>query len=372
MLDSRIAQVRKEIDLATAPVIHQFDDRIARLEKGIRNDLGPTEDVPGLLDRISSLRSESHEFRNRILQMETGSQEVRGRLLQLEKGSRDLQERMSRAEDAAHEHRECMTQVARSAQRLELRSSKKAAALVREEWQYLHPKDVTDVDFVRIGRNGDGGYVMLNDLAECRYGISIGVGQEISWDLALADQGINLSLYDHTIGNLLVQHGGIKFRSVGGRSPGDGALNKMSLPEIITAEGLDAECNMLLKMDIEGDEWEVLKGISPQLLGKFSQIVVELHGMCDFDPHDKHLTRLYVLKAIAATHQCIHIHANNWGDYRIIGGIPVPDVVEATFALRSRYAVIECGRRFPTVLDHPNNADCAEFMLMPELLRQEG
>jgi hypothetical protein len=360
------------MDLATAPVIHQLDDRIARLEKEIGNDPGRTGDVLGLLDRPSSSRSELNEFRDRVLHLELGSQEVRGRILQLEEGSRDLQERISRVDDATHKCRECITQAARGAQRLELRSSKKAAALVREEWQYLHPKDVADVDFVRIGRNGDGGYVMLNDLSECRFGISIGVGQEISWDLALADRGINLSLYDHTIGKLLVHHPGIKFRSVGGRSPRDDALNKMPLSEMITAEGLGDECNMLLKIDIEGDEWAVLKGIDPQLLEKFSQIVVELHGMCDFEPHEKHLTRLYALKAIAATHQCIHIHANNWGDYCIIGGIPVPDVVEATFALRSRYTFIECGRRFPTTLDHPNNADCAEFMVVPELLRQEG
>src|SRR5262245_61574128 len=146
----------------------------------------------------------------------------------------------------------------------------------------------------------------------------------------------------------------------------------MSLPEMITAEGLDDERNMLLKIDIEGDEWAVLRGASSHLLEKFSQILVELHGMSDFGSHERHLARLYILKSISATHQCVHLHANNWVDYRIIGGIPVPDVVEATFALRSRYSFQKCDRRFPSILDYPNNADRAEFMIVPELLEQDG
>ena len=406
IVDSRIAHVRQDIELAIAPVVHQLQDRIARLEQERGNVMAPPESAQELQDRTSRFESSAQELQDRVARLEQergngtappesaqelqdrmsrfeiSAQELQDRVARLEQergngtappeSAQELQDRMSRFESSAQEVQDRMTRLESCAQGAELRSSKMAAALVREEWRYLCPKDVAGVDFVRIGRGGDGGYVMLNDLVVCRHGISIGVGQELSWDLAVADQGINLALYDHTIGDLMTEHGSIKFRRFGARPPGSDEPNKMSLPEIISAEGLDAECNMLLKIDIEGDEWAVLKGISSDLLKKFSQILLELHGMCDFASHDKHLARMYVLNAIAASHQCIHLHANNWGDYRIIGGIPVPDVVEATFASRAHYSFRKCERRFPTGMDYPNNADRAEFMIVPELLGQDG
>ena len=370
-IDSRILQVRDDISLALAPLLHKLNDRMASIESS-RQDVD---------DRLSQVQSGAQALGTRIMRFETESQllenacasrELQDRTLRLENIAEDLLDRIVKADLTAQKLASQVARVNDDGLRLDQCWSKMAAILVREEWRYLSPKDVAGMEFVRIGRTGDGGYVMLNDLADCRRGISIGVGKELSWDLEIANKGINLALYDHTIDNLVTQHEHIHFRRFGARATGASEPNKMSLPEMITAEGLNAEPHMLLKIDIEGDEWNILEGISAGLMTKFSQVLVEFHGMSDFSLHDKHLKRMYVLKALAATHQCVHLHANNWGVYRIVGGIPIPDVIEATFASRDRYSFRECVRQFPTPIDFPNNADRAEFMIIPELLGHPG
>ena len=51
----------------------------------------------------------------------------------------------------------------------------------------------------RIGRDFDGGYVMLDDFAGVEATYSFGIAQETSWDCGIADLGIDVFQYDHTI-----------------------------------------------------------------------------------------------------------------------------------------------------------------------------
>ena len=354
ILDTRIMQVRKDIELALAPTIHQIQDRIAQIEVGGQARL---DDNARTMEQSCS---KSDILDTRVMQVRKDIE------LALAPTIHQIQDRIAQLEVSRQ------ARLDNNARTMEQSYSKMAANQVHEEWRYLKPKDVVGVDFVRVGRLGDGGYIMLNDFADCQRGISIGVGEELSWDLQVANKGIGLVLYDHTIENLVVKHDNISFRHCGGGGLGEGEFNKKSLPEIITAEGLDSEFNMLMKIDIEGDEWAFLKDISPDLMRKFSQVVIEFHGMADFLSHQKHLTRMYILNALAVTHQCVHLHANNWGDYKIIGGLPVPDVIEATFASRDRYTFRDCARRFPTPIDYPNNADRAELVIIQELISDAG
>jgi len=253
----------------------------------------------------------------------------------------------------------------------EIAHSKKVADLVKEEWRLIAPKDPKGARFIRVGRNGDGGYVMLEPSQVCNCAISIGVGTELSWDVELADRGLFVYLYDDTISELPLEHSRFTFRRCGLRSSNAQSPRKLSLPEILSSEGLDDQNDLVLKVDIEGDEWEVFRNASPTVLEHFSQIIVEFHGLADFSDHDEHLKRLYALRSIARTHQVVHVHPNNWGAYSVVGGIPVPDVLEITYASRRMYAFDSCKRTFPTSLDYPNNADRADLVLCQELLALE-
>jgi hypothetical protein len=244
----------------------------------------------------------------------------------------------------------------------ETEHSKLAQDWVLEEWMYLCPMDVNGKEFVRVGRKGDGGYVMIDDIANLRFALSFGVGTEISWDLELAEWGVHVLLYDHTIHDIPTQHPKIKFRRVG-LGHADIGNAKRRLPDILDEEGIGATGDNVLKIDIEGNEWETLREIPTETLERFSQVLIELHGMSDYAEPDSHINRMYVLKKLHQTHQVVHLHANNWGIHKIIGGVPIPDVIEVTYASRKRYSFAPCTRTFPTSLDYPNNADRADIMI---------
>lgn len=331
IIESRLGHVAKDLELSTTALVHEL--------------------------RSAVDQALNRQEMNQILG------EITTRIETLAKG------------DEVSELRNIVTNLATSAERTKLTTaiahSKKVADLVKEEWRLIAPKDPRGARFIRVGRSGDGGYVMLEPSQVCNCAISIGVGTELSWDVELADRGLLVYLYDDTISELPLQHSRFSFRRCGLRSPTVQSPNKLSLPEILSSEGLDKQNDVVLKVDIEGDEWEVFRNASPRVLEHFSQIIVEFHGLADFSDHDKHLMRLYALRNIAHTHQAVHIHPNNWGAYSVVGGIPVPDVLEITYVSRRIYSFDNCTRTFPTSLDYPNNADRADLVLCQELLELE-
>ena len=59
----------------------------------------------------------------------------------------------------------------------------------------LKPYDLDDgYSFVRIGRNEDGGYLMLNDFSKCGVLYGFGVGDDISFEMSIAERGYQIYL----------------------------------------------------------------------------------------------------------------------------------------------------------------------------------
>ena len=69
-------------------------------------------------------------------------------------------------------------------------------------YQYICPKEVTGKKRVLIGNKKDGSYIMLDDFENRKIAYSIGIYNLIQFDKALADKGIDVYMYDHTINNL--------------------------------------------------------------------------------------------------------------------------------------------------------------------------
>lgn len=59
-----------------------------------------------------------------------------------------------------------------------------------------------NVSFVRVGQNGDGGYVMADDFRKGGIAYSFGISTEISWDFAMSQRGYDIFMYDMTIDGL--------------------------------------------------------------------------------------------------------------------------------------------------------------------------
>lgn len=62
----------------------------------------------------------------------------------------------------------------------------------------IHPM-TTDHKLIRVGGNGDGGYLVPDDLDGIKYLFSPGVSTKLSFESELADQGIKCFLADYSV-----------------------------------------------------------------------------------------------------------------------------------------------------------------------------
>jgi hypothetical protein len=82
---------------------------------------------------------------------------------------------------------------------------------IQEALALLRPYDIAGAEKIRLGREMDGGYVMLagHSLPSVLY--SFGIGDEISFEYDLALRGCHSHLFDHTINGLPYQHPNLHF-----------------------------------------------------------------------------------------------------------------------------------------------------------------
>ncbi len=222
----------------------------------------------------------------------------------------------------------------------------------------LAPYRIDGIDLIRIGRQRDGGYVMLDDFAGIAGALSCGIADETSWDMAMAERGLPVVQVDDAI-----------------ESPGDShplwtfhrrrVSATATEPNGITLSDLIALCpgagdSLIAKIDIEGSEWEALPG-AVQALSRCRQLAIEFHDLDRLADPSWRSTAMAVLRALIATHWPIHVHGNNFEPLLVLGGVPVPKVCEVTFALRSRYRMTPAAGLVPSTLDFPNNPASADL-----------
>ena len=70
---------------------------------------------------------------------------------------------------------------------------------IRAALSLLTPKKAVGYNKVRVGRDFDGGYIMVDQLDGAPVCYSIGVGFDASWDLEMAFRGCQVYQYDPTV-----------------------------------------------------------------------------------------------------------------------------------------------------------------------------
>ncbi len=228
----------------------------------------------------------------------------------------------------------------------------------------LEPADVKGFRKVRLGRQGDGGYVMLDDFDGIRAAYSLGIDTDVSWDADMARRGIDIFQYDHTVAAPPEPNERFHFHRVGvsDRNRKHGPFK--TLPTLLRENGhLDAGGDLILKCDIEGSEWAVLGTLAPDQLRLFRQIVVEVHGLRDLHKPDFVAFAGKVFESLTTDHRVVHVHGNNCAAYAIVGGMPVPTVLEITLVRKDNKTFTRSRQTFPTKLDQPNNPGAADYAL---------
>jgi hypothetical protein len=205
---------------------------------------------------------------------------------------------------------------------------------------------------------------MVDDFSKCDAAYSFGISNDVSWDLDIAKKGIDVFMYDHTIKRLPLENEHFHFFKTGICGTSGEDTNLKTFEEILTANGHMTNNNIILKIDVEGAEWEAFSKTSGEIIENFAQIAVEFHGVNNVYDENKFNTMLSVFEKLNTTHQVVHVHANNYGSIEIIGGVPLPNTFEVTY-LRKRDNQFSSNHKcYPLQnLDMPNNPSIADLFL---------
>ncbi len=222
--------------------------------------------------------------------------------------------------------------------------------------------DSPDLRYVRVGRPHDGGYVMVDDFSETKTIYSCGINDDVSWDLDMTTHSeAEIYMYDHTIAGLPQDHAKFHFFRTGITGIYDQQHPELeTLPRLLEKNGHKDDYNILLKMDIEGSEYGVFSEIDRETLLHFSQIVIEFHSLFSRELEN---VICYTLDQLNATHQLVHVHANNCDVAVCHGGKMLPKTLEATYLRKNRYQFKKSDRFFPTEIDQQNTIYKPEIIL---------
>jgi len=198
----------------------------------------------------------------------------------------------------------------------------------------LHPVEPIK-PLIRIGPDGDGGYLLPDDLEGIVACFSPGVDIESRFEVQLADRGMELFLADYSVEKPRFDHPRFHFtkKYIGAMDHGifmsmDTWVNK-SLPN-------DAHSDLLLQMDIEGFEYETIFSMSQALLNRFRIIVIEFHSFERIFDKQFYKQMNRVFDKLLVNHSVVHIHPNNYEKTIVVKGIDIPPYLEFTLVRNDR------------------------------------
>jgi len=228
--------------------------------------------------------------------------------------------------------------------------------------EFIKPWQMANDIKVRIGRESDGGYVMPSLSRKSNCVLSIGIGDEVSFDDSLADQGAMIYQFDHTISVSPSLSPKVKFFRRGWGVADSGEY--LSLKSMISLVDWSNVSSPILKFDAEGVEWMCLAHADREDLAKFDVLVGEFHGLNEIENRASFNAALQVFTKISETHRCIHLHGNNTAGFSVIAGIPFPRVIELTYVRNEVAAFFGFSNEpIPGPLDFPNDRGRPDLFL---------
>jgi len=210
---------------------------------------------------------------------------------------------------------------------------------------YVGPK-------IRLGRDYDGGYVTteksINDsVALFSYGISDDISFEEDY-IKLSDN--NSYSFDHTIYEIkTIYPNNFHFNREG--LSGTKTLQTDNFIEHYNQRSINS--SVLLKMDIEGAEYEYFLNTDIELLSRITTgIIVEFHWL-----EKEKFRKLFIecINKLNSFFYICHVHGNNMSNTFNLDNHAVPNVLEITFVPKglNPNAIIDTAT-YPTELDEPN------------------
>ena len=222
----------------------------------------------------------------------------------------------------------------------------------------LQPVALANCQLQRFGEQNDGGYLMCgNLLSEARAGYSYGISGYDKWGCDISTTfGIKLHQYDcFNTEQPACPRGATTFHAeCVAEAPRTTEGRVFDTIENQLARNGDGTNRIVLKIDVEGAEWDAFLHASDAVLERIDQIAVEFHGAGE----EQHVR---VLERLKKTFHVVHLHFNNFSCDPYLD--PFPSWAYEVLFVNKRLGVVDPskGATVPHPLDAPNNpkaADC--------------
>jgi hypothetical protein len=220
----------------------------------------------------------------------------------------------------------------------------------------------TGIDLIRLGPDGDGGYLVPDDLTGIQACFSPGVSDESGFERDCADRGMSVYLADASVNAPAIAHPSFRFtkKYVGATSAGD----FMTMDDWVSSSPVGGTSDLLLQIDIEGFEYETFLNMSIDLMKRFRIIVAEFHQLDEYWSKTFFGLASRTFDKILQTHTCVHLHPNNCCGSFSHQNLEIPRVMEFTFLRNDRIVSSTPVTTLPNLLDRGNTSN-AELALSP-------
>jgi hypothetical protein len=238
-------------------------------------------------------------------------------------------------------------------------------------FELLQPVSISNCRFERFGEPHDGGYLMCGNLLDgVAAGYSYGISGYDGWGCDVSVRlGVPVHQYDCFDHTRPPCTGGVtRFHEecVGDRTVLAEGRRFDTLANQI-AHSAHRSRRIVLKMDVEGAEWDALYFAPDELLARVDQLVIEFHWG---DGSDRRAGEKYlqVVRRLKRFFEIAHLHFNNAS---CIDGLrPFPSWAFEVLFVSNRLAVVDRSitPRLPHPLDAPNFpalADCQSIGTNP-------
>lgn len=232
---------------------------------------------------------------------------------------------------------------------------------VRSILRLLAPQKVVGFSKKRFGSLGDGGYVQIDDLAGVTHAFSFGVCDNDSWDLAMAQAGVPVEQFDHSVNGAPSKHPLLRFHQK--MIAATASDQTATLADLVHEYSNASAPHLFLKTDIEGSEWDVFDQSPEDVIAKNTQIVCEFHDLLNLRASEFRSRAKRVFEKLHRHFVVTHVHANNCAPIGLVAQIALPDVIEISFANRQRYTFEPSDETFPTALDAPCSPSHLDYVL---------
>lgn len=218
-------------------------------------------------------------------------------------------------------------------------------------------------ELIRIGSNSDGGYLSPNDLNGIQWCISPGVADNWNFEEALWNNfRIPSYMLDYSVdlsGNLNFNYEFEK-KFIGTIN----CCHLMTIDKLLQKDQFIGADNLLLQMDIEGDEYLSLLNTSEENLLKFRIAIIEFHNLdriIEVNYFEKVIKPLF--EKISQAYDIVHLHVNNAGGTFKLQGMDFPKILEITFHRKDRLIEYRGKNPVPNKLDIRNSSTSPEISL---------